>query len=588
MSRKAEISGISEKFLPYIKNLSFEAARKDRIPFAGREKEIESSMETLLRRLKNKLLLIGKPGTGKTALITEIAGRTSSANAPEPVRDKIVIEFMLRKFMFSMSEKGTMLSDFEAFFGEVLMMRNELILFIDDLPVPEHNESSLSGQLQQIMNQLKFYVADRRLRLILSTTPENYYRYIKNDEMFGMNVSPVFINEPDRLDMLDMLEGVKPFFENYYKLKISENIFDILYDLAINFIPHRAFPHKGIDLFDMAASRASVKGENELKIDYLFECAANIAKLPVDIVRKNGEELVDGVKDYLTKVVVNQKDAISEISRIIKIGRMDKQNRGNQPEGVFLFLGPAGVGKSFISARIAEYLFGSADKLRIIDLESYNRPEDVDRLLGSAEKRGDLVKEVENNPFSVILFENIEEASSAVLYKLGKVFTRGELCDNCGKKHPVANIIFILSLTSIGEERMENKIGFVKGKDPEKELVIPGKIMNLLECVDEIVEFTPLSEKDLKNITIEKIDELRREFMDRFAVNLDVDEGIVSQISEASLGSGEFAHQVGEIVERELRPVLLEGLGPEEKGKTFTLGIKDDALVLLPGNPEKS
>ncbi len=583
MSRKAEIPGISEKFLPYIKNLSFEALRTDRIPFAGREKEIESSMETLLRRLKNKLLLVGKPGTGKTALITEIAGRTSSINAPEPIRNKIVIEFMLRKFMFSMSEKGTMLSEFESFFGEILQKRSEVILFIDDMPVPEQNDSSLSGQLQQIMNQLRFYVADRRLRLILSTTPENYYRHIKNDEMFGMNVSPVFINEPDKLDMLDMLEGVKPFFENYYKIKIDASIFNVLYSLAINFIPHRAFPHKGIDLFDMAASRASVKSEAELKLDYLYDCAADIAKLPVDIVRKNNEDLLEGVKDYLNKVVVNQKEAINEIARIIKIGRMDKQNRGQQPEGVFLFLGPAGVGKSFISARIAEYLFGSSDKLRIIDLENYKRPEDADRLLGSAEKRGDLVREVENNPFSVILFENIEEASSAVLYKLGKVFTRGELCDNCGKKYPVANIIFILSLTSIGEERMENRIGFVKGKDPEKELVIPGKIMNLLECVDEIVEFAPLTEKDLKSITVEKIDELRNEFMERYAVNLDVEDGIVKQISEASYESGEFAHQVGEIVERELRPILLEGLGPDEKGKTFTLGIKNDSLVLLPG-----
>ena len=416
---------ISKEFHPFLENLSENAEKADRMPFIGRGKEIEALLETLLRKLKNNILLVGKPGVGKTALITEIASLINKGEAPKILKNKIILELSVNAFFYSRDSVKILMKDLEKLFSEIKQNKERIILFLDDMQMRSISGSKKKDPADQVQNLLKSHTLDRELTIIAATTPEYYYKSLKGDELISSHFSPLLINEPAEGEMLKILSGVKSYFENYYTLKIPEALFKKIFFLSQKFIPSRAFPHKAIDLLDISCSKASLKKEKQLNIDYVYLSVSNISKLPINIVKIDPQEHCKGILDYLKKNVVNQAEALAEISRIIKISRLETDVDKIRPEGIFLFLGATGVGKSFVASKIAEYLFGSKEKLRIIDLEQYKTPADFLKLLyGSKMEPGVLVQEVENHPFSVFLFENILEADSAVLSTLGKILNR--------------------------------------------------------------------------------------------------------------------------------------------------------------------
>jgi ATP-dependent Clp protease ATP-binding subunit ClpA len=272
--------------------------------------------------------------------------------------------------------------------------------------------------------------------------------------------------------------------------------------------------------------------------------------------------------DFLSKATVNQASALEEISRIIRLARLETRVNALRPEGIFLFLGPTGVGKSFIAARIAEYLFGSPGKLRVIDLAGYRKAEDAERLVrgGGEGGAGALVHEVENPPFSVILFENIEEAHSSVLYSLGKTLTQGQVLDALGKRHYLANIIFILSLTGIGEAKKGSAIGFVKVDPRSGELIVAPKIMNVLDWVDEIIQFTPLTREHLQKIAALQMEAIRGELLERYRCRLRSDDEVLQALAAEAEQSGRFAYAVRAFLEHQVRlPAIDIATKPDKK-----------------------
>lgn len=266
-----------------------------------------------------------------------------------------------------------------------------------------------------------------------------------------------------------------------------------------------------------------------------------------------------GLTDHLRRSLVNQESALEEIARIIKISTLKMDAATRRPEVIFLFLGPAGIGKSYVAARIAEYLFGSPEKLRVIDLGGFKSGADVQKLIAGEEagSQGVLVREVENHPFSVILLENAGEAHALVLNFLSKILTRGEIVDPFGKPHFLSGIIFILSLTSIGEQKREPTIGFEKSGDTATALVIPQKIMNVLDWVDEIIQFVPLTRAHLLQIAKQRAAALKQELLSRHQCQLRVEKAVLETLSLEAERSGRYAHAVSELVERKIKmPVM--------------------------------
>jgi ATP-dependent Clp protease ATP-binding subunit ClpC len=564
--------GISPGFHGFLENLSELAGRRDRIPFIGREKEIEAVMESLQRKLKNNLVLIGKPGVGKTALITEIASRIKSENVPRFFRKKVILELSMDTFVYSRKSVDVLLKDFETFFSEIRAQSDRIILFLDEMQLHSVVGTNRGDEFRQLQSLLKSIIANRELNIIAATTPENYFKYIKHDEILSMNFSPVFINEPDEKEMRIILAGVKTYFEKYYSIHIDESLFDRLVVLARDFIPHRAFPHKAIDLLDMSCSKSSLRGKNELKENLIYKSVSDISKLRMGIVKRNPYEHSRNMHNYLKKKVVNQTEALAEISRIIKLSRLETDLREARPEGIFLFLGATGVGKSFLASRIAEYLYGDENKLRPIDLQHYNKPGDIRKLIGDTGSRpGYLVQEVENHPFSVILFENIAQAHPLVLGFLGRILGQGYLIDAFGKKHFLSRINFILNLTRIGEEKTGKRIGFVKPDSRSASIMIPAKIMNVLDWVDEIIEFVPLSSDHLKTIINEKITVLKTMLENKYNARLVFDKSVLNTITAMAVKDGRFGHSVGRIIERQIRIKLLDLITGDDEKKTIQI-----------------
>ncbi len=584
MTDSLEKLNISKEFHPFLDNLSEAAEIEDRIPFIGREREIEAVMETLLRKLKNNLLLIGNPGVGKTALITEVASRIKKEKTPPILRNKIILELSMNAFIYSRDSIESLIKGFERLFSEIKQNRDKIILFLDEMQMQSIVAFNKKNQYNQIQNLLKSYITSRELNIIAATTPENYYKFIKSDEALSLKFSPILVNEPNENEMLKILYGVKPYFEKYYSLKIPENLFEKIYSLSKSFIPHRAFPHKAIDLLDISCSKASLKKEIELNPDYFYQSVSSISKLPYEVVKKDPQEYCKGILDFLKKNVVNQRNALEETARIIKLSRLSRLEDhviNTKPEGIFLFLGPTGVGKSYVSSKIAAYLFGMDSKLRVIDLIDYKNPDDIRKLIGDDKSNpGVLIQEVENHPFSVMLFENIENVHSSILYFLGKVLNKGEIIDAFGKKHYLSNIIFILSLTSIGETRKESHIGFVKGNRISNEVIVPLKIMNMLDWVDEIIEFSPLTKDHLRLIATQRIDELIYEMNKKYNAAIDINRNVVDVISYRALQSGSYAHSVVDIIGKELKTKILDFITKNNKKIKLEVGIKSHKIKI--------
>ena len=550
---------ISKKFHPFLENLSEQAKDSERIPFVGREEELEAVMETLLRKLKSNLLLVGKPGVGKTALITELAARINSGNVHPSLKDKVIFELSMNRFFFNGDGGDRSVKEFEGLFAELIKNRERIILFLNEMEIESISGRERSESSSGIQNLLKSYFVNRELKLIGATTPDYYYRFMKSDDFLSMNFSTVFLEEPEQSDVLEILAGISRFFEDYYSIKIKKGILKEIFELSRRFVPHRYFPGKGVELLDSSCSKASVKGEKELKVAHIYKSLSDITKLPPEIIKLDPVKHASGILSHLKKKIINQSPALEEVARIIKLSRFEADKAGKKAEGIFLFLGPPGVGKSYIAREIAEYLFGSRKKLRVIDLSEYKKPEDVIKLVsGPKGEMGQLIKEFELHPFSVIYFENIDQTHNSTLAFLRDILGKGEVFDSTGKKYCISNKIFIFSLTRIGNEVSESRIGFVKGSKILSRIIIPPKIVNVLDWVDEIIEFSPLGKESLEKIAINEMEGIAGEIEDKFKKILIFDKKISKILSQEAARRGGSAHMIVEFMEREIRSVVID------------------------------
>jgi ATP-dependent Clp protease ATP-binding subunit ClpA len=573
--RRLESLGISPEFHPFISNLSDEARKKDRMPFIGRENEIEAVLETLLRKLKNNIILVGRPGVGKTALITELARRINGGRVPPSLRGKVILELALESFSFSRKSNDLLARDFEKLFTEIGALGDRVILFLDELRLQPRAAGAKATRSDHLVGLLKTHLAAREPVIIAAATAEEYYQAITHDEVFGASFSAIQLNEPGKKEMLAILNGVKGHFERYYGLKIPSALFERIHTCALRFNPTRAFPDKAIELLDISCSKACLKKAKTLADAFIFQSTAAMSRLPVGIVRLDPQVHYRHLLDYLKDVSADQEKALEEIARIIKLSKLETTVRSMRPQGIFLFLGPTGTGKSFVAARIAEYLFGSVEKLRTIDLAAYGRAEDLERLVGGrgAHHPGQLIQEIDNHPFSVLFLENVNEAHAVILGFLGKTLKQGEIVDELGKKHFLTSTIVILSLSAIGEKKKDATIGFINGDSRSPTMVIEPKIMSVLDWMDEIIQFAPLSARHLKKIADQRLKELAGQLRRRYGCRISVDPVLLRTMSEAAARSGRFAHAVTEYIERQIRLPLVDMITRTDSRLHLRVGI---------------
>ncbi|MEO0140894.1 MAG: ATP-dependent Clp protease ATP-binding subunit [candidate division WOR-3 bacterium] len=585
LSKKPAITVvIPESLLAYGRNLSEEALSPNAMPVIGREREVNAIIETLCRRIKNNPLLIGKAGVGKTAVVRAVAARMGRGEVPDRLKGKIIFEILRSNLVSGAAYYG----EIEKRVKEIVSAVKEnpqIIIFIDEI----HTIVAAGGKegLGDVANLMKAALGTGEITVIGATTTEEYYRYFVQDEALARRFNPILIDEPTPEDTLKILLGLKPDFEKFHGVAIPDAVLENIVRLSHLFLPQRSFPDKAIDLLDRASAKAALLSQEALDDDLVSSTVSEMSGIPVNIVNQDPRVFYDGLTRYLRERVVGQDEAASRISHIIKITKLRLDTRPQRPDGVIAFVGPHGVGKKEMALAIAEYVYGSREKLIEFDMSQYSEEHHIAKLIGSPPgyvgfgQRGELAKAAQDNPHSVLYFRNIDLADPVVTRFLAECFMEGQFTDAAGRLISLSNNTVILTLSGEGYEITKKKaIGFARSPDETEGLSVT--LAPILEeispALDDILLFNPLSVEQLEEITKRKVSEQIEEIKKKWHTDVEIDPEIIREIAQIAYDSGTFGEQIPSLIQEKIMDPLVDAILGGEGGGRCVLSIENGAV----------
>ncbi len=607
------------KFLEsYCTNLSQKAENGELDNIIGRDKEIARVVQILSRRTKNNPCLIGEPGVGKTAIAEGIAQRIAENNVPFNLADKKVYLLDLTALVAGTQFRGQFESRVKGLVDEVKREGN-IILFIDEV----HNLVG-AGDSEGSMNAaniLKPALSRGEVQVIGATTFSEYRKYIEKDSALERRFQPVTVTEPTIEDTVNVLMGIKKYYESYHRVKISDYLIRACAVLSERYITDRFLPDKAIDLMDEGCAYASirspelaeyVKTEKEIAVlegmeknlseqrepDYqalaevksklihandrfnkVKEVAENIQVTEEDITKV--VELWTGIpaskiaeteflkiarlEDALKKRVLGQDEAVSVLAKAIKRTRV-QLNKRRRPAS-FIFVGPTGVGKTELVKAISEELFDSTEPLIRLDMTEYMEKHSVARMIGSPpgyvgyDEAGQLTEKVRRKPYSVILFDEIEKAHPDVMNILMQILDEGKIDDAQGRTINFENTIICMT-SNAGSTDKSVGVGFNR---TENEISRDKAIKGLREFlrpefisrIDEIVVFRQLSESDFADIAGLMLDEMKEPLAEK-NIELAYDRQALELIAKKSYGKPYGARDIRRVIRQEVEDKIAE------------------------------
>ena len=565
----------------FSRNITDLAEKGDLDPVIGREVEIERVAQILTRRRKNNPVLIGEPGVGKTAIIEGLAQRIVRKEVPRLLHNRRILSLDLPAIVAGTKYRGQFEERLKTIMVE-LESTEDVLIFIDELHTLV-GAGGASGSLDA-SNMFKPALARGDIHCIGATTLDEYRKYVEKDGALERRFQKIMVNPPSIEESIEILKGLQESYENHHNVTFDQKAIEACVYLSHRYITDKFLPDKAIDILDEAGSRAHMLNMDvpqdlidlELKIEVLrreketvvvaqrFEDAAalrdkeqsllgklasmqkkwqrdesnhpfqvteeNVADvvsivsgIPVNKVAQSESQKLLKMRDELHKSIIGQNQAIDSISKSIQRARMGLKSH-TRPIGVFLFLGPTGVGKTELAKVLANYLFSHTDSLIKIDMSEYGERFSVSRLIGAPpgyvgyEEGGALTEKVRRNPYSVILFDEFEKAHLDISNLLLQVFDEGILTDGFGRKVDFRNTIIIMT-SNLGTKdiKVDGRYGFVKksGKSDYETMqsTIMDRVKNvfspeLLNRIDEIIVFHMLVETDVLNIIDLQLKEL--------------------------------------------------------------------------------
>lgn len=490
-------------------------------PVIGRAEQEERLATILSRRTKNNPVLIGEPGVGKTAIVEGLAQRIVAEDVPEQLLDKHIIQLDLAGMIAGTKYRGEFEDRFKRVISEA-RQQNNVILFIDELHLLV-GAGAAEGTIDAA-NMLKPALAHGDIRLIGATTLDEYRKHIEKDTALERRFQTIIVNEPNLKDAAAILKGLRDRYEKYHGVKISDEVIETTVRMSDRYISERFMPDKAIDVIDEAAALMSVRlgvkpskarritkqikdlnnlmdeavvDENyekaalyktqisqltakldetrketkqkkplELTDDDIARAIALITGIPVQRLQKSELQMLQNLEKHLSKYIIGQDEALAKVSSAIRRGRSGVSN-ANRPIGSFIFMGPTGVGKTELAKVLAREVFGSEKLLIKIDMSEFGEKHNTARLLGAPagyvgyEDGGQLTDKIRRQPYSVVLFDEIEKAHRDVLNLLLQVLEDGYLTDSKGRQVDFTNTIVILT-SNLGSKGMtqESELGF--------------------------------------------------------------------------------------------------------------------------------
>ena len=628
-----------------------QAAKEGKLdPVIGREQEIERVMQILSRRTKNNPVLIGEPGVGKTTIVEGLAQDIVRGDVPETLKDKQIYTLDLGALVAGSRYRG----DFEERLKKVLKeirTRGDIVLFIDEIHTLV-GAGAAEGAIDAA-SILKPMLARGELQTIGATTLDEYRKHLEKDAALERRFQPIQVNEPSIAHTIEMLKGLRDRYEAHHRVTITDEALVSAATLADRYISDRFLPDKAIDLIDEAGSRlrirrmtappdlrefddkiGDVRRRKEGAIDGQdFEAAARLRDEEkqlilakgerekqwrsgdMDVVAEVDEELIAEVlavatgipivklseeestrllkmEDELHKRVIGQEEAVKALSRAIRRTRAGLKDP-KRPGGSFIFAGPSGVGKTWLSKTLAEFLFGDEDALIQLDMSEFSEKHTVSRLFGSPpgyvgyEEGGQLTEKVRRKPFSVVLFDEVEKAHPDIFNSLLQILEEGRLTDSQGRVVDFKNTVIIMT-TNLGTRDISKgvSLGFNQAGDEGTYDRMKNKVTEelkqhfrpeFLNRVDEIIVFPPLTKDQIIAMVDNMVANVELRMKDRdmsLELTQDAKDLLASRGFDPVLG----ARPLRRTIQREIEDVLAEKMlyGEVGPGQIVLVGVEGE------------
>ena len=607
----------------YSRNLTQMALDGKLDPVIGREHEIQRVIQILSRRTKNNPCLIGEPGVGKTAVVEGLAQRIAAGDVPDTIADKRVMTLDLSGMVAGSKYRGEFEERIKKVIAEVVEAK-DVLLFIDEI----HTIIGAGGAEGALdaSNILKPSLARGELQLIGATTINEYRKYIEKDSALERRFQPVTVDEPSEEESIAILKGLRSRYEEHHRVEITDDALEAAVKLSSRYINDRFLPDKAIDLIDEAASKVRLSNytkpskikDYEAQIDDLeeekesairdeaYEKAGDIkkkqeklketrklvvgenevadvvagwTKIPVKKLAQEESERLKNLEGILHERVVGQEEAVTAVSKAIRRGRIGLKDP-KRPIGSFLFLGPTGVGKTELSKALAEAMFGTESSLIRVDMSEYMEKHSVSKMIGSPpgyvgyEEGGQLSEKVRRNPYSVILFDEIEKAHPDVFNILLQVLDDGHITDAQGRKIDFKNTIIIMTSNAGAENIIAPKrLGFGVATDAKADHeFMKGRVMEevkrlfkpeFLNRIDEIIVFHQLTKEHMKGIADIMLRGIEKRSKEQLGITLTVNEAakdlLIDKGYDDKYGARPLRRTIQSLLEDKMAEEILDG-----------------------------
>src|SRR5262244_1402558 len=552
----------------YCVNLNKKAREGKIDPLIGRESEISRTIQVLCRRQKNNPLFVGESGVGKTAIAEGLARRIVHGEVPDVLRNSTIFLLDMGTLLAGTRYRG----DFEERLKQVikeLEAYSGAILFIDEIHTVI-GAGATSGGAMDASNLLKPALASGTVRCIGSTTYKEYRQYFEKDRALVRRFQKIDVNEPSVADAIEIMKGLKPYFEAYHKLKYTNDAIKSAVELSARYIHDRKLPDKAIDVIDESGAAQMLLPESKRKktigTKEIETTIATMARIPPKTVSKDDAEVLANLDQTLKTVVYGQDKAISALSASIKLARAGLREP-EKPIGCYLFSGPTGVGKTEVAKQLAASL--GVELIRF-DMSEYMERHTVSRLIGAPpgyvgfDQGGLLTDGVDQHPHCVLLLDEVEKAHPDLFNVLLQIMDHGKLTDHNGKKVDFRNVILIMTTNAGAQEMARPAMGFnrVKREGDDTEAINRMFTPEFRNRLDAVITFAGLPPEIIMKVVEKFVFQLEAQLADR-GVTIELSEEATKWLAETGydekFGARPLARLIQEHIKKPLADELLFG-----------------------------
>jgi ATP-dependent Clp protease ATP-binding subunit ClpA len=544
-------------------------ARDGRIdPLIGREAEVQRTIQILCRRQKNNPLLVGDPGVGKTAIAEGLALKIIRGEVPEVLEDATVFSLDMGTLLAGTRYRG----DFEERLKQVMKeieAHPKAIMFIDEIHTVI-GAGATSGGAMDASNLLKPALASGGLRCIGSTTYKEYRQYFEKDRALVRRFQKIDVNEPSIPDSIEILKGLKPYFEEFHKLRYTNDAIKAAVELSARYIHDRKLPDKAIDVIDETGASQMLVTESKRKktigVKEIEAAVATMARIPAKTVSKNDAEVLRNLETTLKRTVYGQEKAIEALSSSIKLARAGLRD-GEKPIGCYLFAGPTGVGKTEVARQLSSSL---GVELVRFDMSEYMERHTVSRLIGAPpgyvgfDQGGLLTDQIDQHPHCVLLLDEIEKAHPDLFNILLQVMDHGKLTDNNGKQVDFRNVILIMTTNAGAADMARNAYGFTRSKREGDDTDAINKLFapEFRNRLDSVISFSHLPKTVVARVVDKFVLQLEAQLADRnvtIELSDEAREWLVENGYDEAMGARPMARLIQQTIKTPLADEVLFG-----------------------------